>query len=135
MEKRGILGDVSGRRPGDVTIPIWRAGKGLAIDVAVTSPFTAMNVGLAEPCEAYAVKKHAKYDADFKGTGHDFAAVVFETTGAVNTEGSQVLLQLFRFAARNTGAPAAAYTGRAWGRLSSVQPRSTNLIPGSGRSV
>ena len=39
MEKKGILGDVDGRRPGDVTVPVWRANKGLAIDVAVTPPF------------------------------------------------------------------------------------------------
>ena len=38
MEKYRLLGDVYGRRPGDVTIPVWRANKGLAIDVAVTSP-------------------------------------------------------------------------------------------------
>jgi len=35
MEKKGILGPVDGRRPGDVTIPIWRSNKGVAIDVAV----------------------------------------------------------------------------------------------------
>jgi len=39
MEKKGILGDTPGRRPGDVSIPVWSGGKGLAIDVAVTSPF------------------------------------------------------------------------------------------------
>ena len=38
MEKQRLLGDVYGRRPGDVTIPVWRANRGLAIDVAVTSP-------------------------------------------------------------------------------------------------
>ena len=32
MEKKNILGPVDGRRPGDVTIPLWRAN---AIDVAV----------------------------------------------------------------------------------------------------
>ena len=35
MEKKGILGPTTDRRPGDVTIPIWDDGKGLAIDVAV----------------------------------------------------------------------------------------------------
>ena len=44
MEKKGILGDVSGRRPGDVSIPLWCEGKGLAIDVAVTSPFASHNL-------------------------------------------------------------------------------------------
>ena len=51
MEKKGILWDVDGRRPGDVTIPIWRANKGLAIDVAVTSPLISLNLSRKEPCE------------------------------------------------------------------------------------
>ena len=38
MEKKGILGESSapGRRPGDVTIPLWCEGKGLCVDVAFT---------------------------------------------------------------------------------------------------
>src|SRR4051812_9137552 len=46
MEKKGILGDAPGRRPGDVTVPVWSGGKGLAIDVAVTCPFASHNVSL-----------------------------------------------------------------------------------------
>jgi hypothetical protein len=38
LEKQGILGPTTGRRPGDVTIPDWKHNNGLAIDVAVTSP-------------------------------------------------------------------------------------------------
>ena len=37
MEKKGILGNTTGRRPGDVMIPLWSEGKSLVIDVAVTS--------------------------------------------------------------------------------------------------
>ena len=74
MEKKGILGDVDGRRPGDVTVPVWRANKGLAIDVAVTTPFGKHNLSCKAPCESYAEsKKHAYYDKDFKGTAFDFA--------------------------------------------------------------
>jgi len=47
MEKKNILGPVDGRRPGDVTIPLWRANNGLAIDVAVTSPFGSHNLSLS----------------------------------------------------------------------------------------
>ena len=39
LEKQVILGSAPGRRPRDVTIQNWCDGKGLAIDVAVTSPF------------------------------------------------------------------------------------------------
>jgi hypothetical protein len=119
MEKKGLLGDVYGRRPGDVTIPVWRANKGLAIDVAVTSPFTSSNLQLSEPCESYAAsKKHAYYDEDFKGTAFEFAAMVFETTGGVNNEGLDILRQLFRFAAKHQGLQLSVYCGRAWARLS-----------------
>ena len=82
MEKHRILGDVDGRRPGDVTVPIWRGNRGLAIDVAVTLPFRS-NLSHAKPCEHYAEsKKHSYYDKDFKGTAFEFAAMVFETTEA-----------------------------------------------------
>ena len=67
MEKYRLLGNVYGRRPGAVTIPVWRATKGLAIDVAVTSPFGSHNLSCTQPCESYEeTKKHAYYDEDFK---------------------------------------------------------------------
>jgi hypothetical protein len=90
MEKKGILGDSDkpGRRPGDVSMPLWSKGRGLAIDVAVTCPFTINNMSREEPCEYYAEsKKHAYYDADFKGTNFLFAAMVFESTGGRGRKG------------------------------------------------
>ena len=54
------------------------------------------NLTCTEPCESYAEsKKHACYDKSFKGFAFDFPAMVFETTGAVNREGLEVLRQLF----------------------------------------
>ena len=118
MEKTRLLGDVYGRRPGDVTIPVWRANKGLAIDVAVTSPLAASNLNDSKHCETYAkTKKHDYYDEDFKGTQFEFAAMVFETTGGVNAEGLEVLRQLFRFAAKHQSIQLSVYCGRAWARL------------------
>jgi hypothetical protein len=75
MEKKGILGPTSGRRPGDVTIPNW-SGNPLAIDVAVTSPLIKTSVRLNSPCEEYAAsQKHRKYDASFAGSDYSFCAV------------------------------------------------------------
>jgi hypothetical protein len=69
MEKKGILGNTTGRRPGDVMFPHWTEGKALVVDVAVTSPLTATYERLEDPCEWYAATpKHGKYDADFTGT-------------------------------------------------------------------
>jgi len=127
MEKKGILGPTSGRRPGDVSFRLWAHGKGLAIDIAVTSPFTDRNVRLQDPCEDYAAtQKHRKYDADFKDSEYHFAALVFETTGAINAEGIRVLSQIFRFAAMRLGQPHSAYCGRAWARISCDLQRSVS---------
>jgi len=101
LEKKGILGHTVGRRPGDVTFERWTESKGLAIDVAVTSALAPTYVRMSEPCEWYAAnRKHRKYDVSFEGTDYLFSPVVFETLGAINTEGEQVLKQLFRFAAK-----------------------------------
>ena len=74
----------------------------IVIDVAVTSPLADTCVRMEEPCEWYAAtQKHSKYDASFKDTQYTFSAMVFETLGAVNVEGEEVLRQLFRFAANS----------------------------------
>jgi hypothetical protein len=127
MEKKGILGPTSGRRPGDVTIPLWSQGKGLAIDVAVTCPFNRKAVRSSSPCEDYAAQqKHGKYDASFRGKNYLFAAVVFETTGAINEEGARVLSQLARFAAKRQGREFSSFCGRAWVRFSCNLQRSVS---------
>ena len=66
LEKKGLLGATSGRRPGDIVLPRWNEDGGLAIDVAVTSPLTKSSNRLVNPCEEYAIsQKHRKYDKDF----------------------------------------------------------------------
>jgi hypothetical protein len=119
LEKKGILrGESSGRRPGDVTVPCWKNSKGLAIDVAVTSPFSKTNLRLESPADVYGLKKHAKYDKGFVGTDHLFCAVVLETTGGVSDEGLSFFRQLFRFAARQQNTKLCVYAGRGWARIS-----------------
>jgi len=78
----------------------WYEGKGLAIDIAVMSPFSAQHLKAPNqsPCEHYADQyKHAKYDKDFEGSEYLFSAIVWETTGAVNAEGEEVLRQIMRY--------------------------------------
>ena len=93
--------DKPGRRPGDVTISNWAKGRGLAIDVAITCPFSVNNISSSE--QDAESKKHAFYDEDFKGTQFTFAALVLESTGGINEEGLGLLRQLFRFAAKREG--------------------------------
>jgi hypothetical protein len=125
LEKQGILGSSDGRRPGDVTIPNWANGKGLCIDVAVTSPLITDSVRLANPCEEYAAtKKHRKYDLSFGGTNYSLCAMVFETLGAVNSEGEAVLKQLFTFASQQLGKEYTSFCSRAWARVSCSLQRS-----------
>jgi hypothetical protein len=121
LEKLGILGptDENKRRPGDVSIPLWSCNKGLAIDVAVVCPVAASHLNQEEPCEWYAAhQKHRLYDRGFVGSRYDFAALVFESSGAVNSEGESVLKQLIRFAAKREKAGNSSYAGRAWARVS-----------------
>ena len=76
LEKKGILGEsaVPGRRPGDVTIPLWCEGKGLCVDVGITCPFAHGNLLRDSPCEYFAESlKHRKYDSDFMEQTTTFA--------------------------------------------------------------
>ena len=94
----------------------------------VTSPLAVSNVRTKDPCNKSnaAVQKHGKYDAGFEGTGYFFSAVVFETLGAINVEGEEVMKQLFRFAAKRLGREFSSYCGRAWARLSCNLQRSVS---------
>ena len=141
MEKKGILGVTSGRRPGDVSIPDWSASGPLAIDVAITSPLIESHVSLPNVCEEYALsKKHRKYDASFEGSNYSFCAMVFETFGALNPEGEEVLRQIFRFAAKHQGKEFTSYCSRAWARVSCTLQKTVaqtilNRIDGNKESV
>ena len=72
---------------------------------------------LRNPEEYAATRKHGKYDASFEGQDFFFSAVVWETLGAVNTEGEDVLRQIFRFAAKQLGREFSSFCGRAWARI------------------
>ena len=126
LEKQGILGVTTGRRPGDVTLNKWSSGP-LAIDVAITSPLTKSSTRLDDPCDEYAVsQKHRKYDKDFVGTNYSFCAMVWETLGALNAEGEEVLRQILCFASKQLGREFSSYCGRAWARISCCLQRSVS---------
>ena len=133
MEKLGILGptDKSRRRPGDVSIKNWSLRRGLAIDVAVIHPLAASHLHSQEPCESYAkTQKIDRYAPAFVNSDYDFAPVVFETSGAVNKEGENVLRQIIRFASKREGVTHTVYAARAWARLSCcVQFAAANFEP------
>ena len=120
MEKIGLLGptDKSCRRPGDVSFKNWSFNRGLAIDVAVICPVAESNLSCDEPCEEYARKrKHKLYDPGFIGSDYDFVAMVFETSGAVNLEGLNIIKQLIRFGSKREGAQNSVFAGRTWARI------------------
>jgi hypothetical protein len=124
LEKKGILGNTTGRRPGDVTLEKWSEGKGLAIDVAATSPLAPTYARKQEPCEWYAgSQKHGKYVAGFKDTNYFFSPMVFDL-GAINVEGEEVRRMIFRFASKRLGREFTSYCGRAWARISCNLQRS-----------
>jgi hypothetical protein len=99
----------------------WR----LAIDVAITSALSKSATRHESPCEEYAAtQKHGKYDKGFADTNYSFCAMVWETLGALNSEGEEVLRQIFRFAAKQLGCEFSSYCGRAWARISCCLQRS-----------
>jgi hypothetical protein len=121
MEKLGLLGptDRSRRRPGDVSFKSWAPHRGLAVDVAVICPVAASHLHEEEPCEAYArTHKHARYDEGFKGSDYDFVPLVFETSGALNAEGLEVVKQILRCASKQSRMGHSSFASRAWARLS-----------------
>ena len=80
---------------------------------------------LVNPCEEYAANQnHRKYDASFKDSNYSFCAMVFETLGALNREGTEVLKQMFCFAAKHLGREFTSYCVRAWARVSCTLQRS-----------
>ena len=105
----------------------WAEGKGLAVDVAVTSALAPTYVRMDAPCEYYAAtRKHGKYDRSFVGTNYIFSAMVFETLDTINSEGEEVLRMLFRFASKRLGREFSSYCGRAWARISCNLQRSVS---------
>ena len=93
----------------------------------MTSPLIKSSVRLEEPAQEYArSRKHGKYDKQFEGTPYDFCAMVWETLGAINEEGEEVLRELFRFAARRLGHEFSSYCGRAWARVSCCLQRAVS---------
>ena len=68
--------------------------------------------------------RHGKYDKSFAETNYSFCAMVWETLGALNSEGEEVLRQIFRFAAKQLGCEFSSYCGRAWARISCCLQRS-----------
>jgi hypothetical protein len=50
--------------------------------------------------------------------------MIFETLGAVNQEGEEVLRQLLRYAAKHLGREFSSYCVRAWARVSCALQRS-----------
>ena len=57
--------------------------------------------------------------------------MVWGTLGALNSEGEEVLRQIFRFVAKQLGCEVSSYCGRAWARISCCLQRAIlNRIDG-----
>src|SRR5579872_914473 len=118
VELRNILSD-SDHRPGDVTLPNWSGGRPLAIDVAVTSPFSVAGMHSQEPADTYSeLRKHNKNQHKFRGKWCMFSALVLESTGGLSEEALSLLKAIYRFGSKQQNIQHSVYAGRAWARLS-----------------
>jgi hypothetical protein len=130
MEKNGLLGDAvtrDGRRPMDTGTLQWGPGKALAIDVAVISPHVATNRNRDDPVEDYVLLKEHKYDGAMQAVAHDFVPAIFTTSGAVSYAATQIIKQINRFGAKETGERYIVHSNKAWALISSVLQRSVAL--------
>jgi hypothetical protein len=119
MEKKGILGPTSGRRPGrdhPALVSRQRIGNRRCSDESLQSEGREV----VEPLRGLRAQQKQR------GKNYLFAAVVFETTGAINEEGARVLSQLARFAAKRQGREFSSFCGRAWVRFSCNLQRSVS---------
>ena len=90
----------SQRRPGDIFIPGWIAGRDAAIDVTVVTPVQVSFVEKAAEIPLYAAKeahqrKMAKNYEDLKTEGVEFITVALETFGAWHPEARSHATRLF----------------------------------------
>ena len=58
------------------------------------------------------------HDEGFQSSHYDFVPMVFETGGAMNDEGLQVLRQILRCASKQSRMGHSSFCARAWARLS-----------------
>src|SRR5207248_2989580 len=91
----------------------------LAIDVAVTSPFSAAGIRAKEPADTYShTHKHGKFQRRFRGKWCLFSALVMESTGGLSEEALSLLKAIYRFGSKQQNVQHSVYAGRAWARLS-----------------
>ncbi len=64
----------------------------------------------------------ASIQKDFEDSDYLFSSIVWETTGAVNTEGEELLRLIMRFASKRLGREHSSFCGRQWARLSCYLP-------------
>jgi len=92
LEKKGILGPTSGRRPGDVTVPLWKKGHRRGDHEPLQRGEALRSVR--------AQRKHGKYDRSFRGTND---------AGDGDDWGQSILRQVFHFAAKRQNAQLCVY--------------------------
>eukprot|EP00666_Eupelagonemidae_sp_cell4sb_P017874 gene17874-biopygen36351 len=111
--REGALG-AAGRRPADVFLPCWRAGRPAALDFAVTSGLRMGSLALSAAdgsaaVEAYAARKRDHLDtaAHCDEAGIDFIPMIVEASGGGwGSDSRRVWHELAHAAARLTGDPA-----------------------------
>ena len=108
-EARHLITD-SGRRPADILIPRWVAGKAAALDVTVTHPLKAATVARAAVTPGHAMA--VAYDAKMAGAFHlcrqeniTFIPIVAESLGGWHPAATAEFRKLGSLLARHTGVP------------------------------
>ena len=125
VEKKHLL-DESGERPADVFIPSWNGGRGLCLDVTVSSPLqtaysTNYTLGLA--ARKSAEHKDTRYKSKCAAKGNDFLPFSIEAFGAMDDRATSFLNKVASRLATREGQDLSLVKSYVFGRVSTVLHR------------
>ena len=107
VEKKWLIAG-SKARPADLFIPAWNGGKGLAIDVTVTSPLQSAYSSSYIPGLAATIaadKKVIKYDSVSRSSGFELMPFAMECFGILDTRATYFLSTLMTRLSTRRGQP------------------------------
>ena len=124
------------RRPADVLLPHWDAGRDGALDVTVVHPFQDATLARAATEPGYPLnfahdRKMRGAEADCRQQGISFIPLVAESMGGWHSSAEKEVKKLGSALARHTGQPEGEAISHLWGRLGILLQRGNVALMGN----
>ena len=131
-EGRFLLPGVD-RRPADVLLPNWAAGKDVALDLTVINPLQEATVGEAANTPGHALtfafqRKVRQVEEECRRVGISFLPLASESLGGWHEIASKEVRKLGSALSRHTGQEESEVIGHLWGRLGILLQRGNAAI-------